>query len=248
MTKKRESIRNYKSSDSKLIQRFDNMHNAALRDLKHLEAFGFKKEEFKEMVKLRNKFSDMPSDIEVKSEKLTTTELKTIAYNELFEAVEPVLDRIGLHFGKESIQVKEAGGKALTKIPDADFCYKGKQVERTGQKYLEQLKGVGLTEEMLEDLKTKIEIFDDLIDKQKETSTDRGVKTHERIELGNKVYASCVRLNDVATVALKNEDPILLEDYRLTDIQKKKNGADANDEDIDDDKIENSDNTEEGLE
>lgn len=66
-------------------------------------------------------------------------------------------------------------------------------------------------------------------------------KPHDRIEQGNKLYEDCVGLNEVATAALKNEDLLLLENYRLTDIQKKK-------DETDDNNLEDQDGTKDNLE
>ena len=228
MVKKQEIIRNYKSKDSKLIQRFDNMYNTTSDNIVHFNPFGFSLENLDEMKKNRDKFSNLPTDEEINALKAAATMKKDEARKNLEKAMKAVLDRIGLHFGKTSIEMKQAGGEALTNLSDADFCQKARRVERTGRKYLEDLKAVKLTPEILDNLNKTTEAFDELIDKQKDQVVQREIKTRERVACGNAVYAACVKLHNLAHAALTDVDVSLLENYRLTDIQRKKGDAQDN--------------------
>ncbi len=225
MVKKQEVIRNYKSKDSKLIQRFDTMHNCTFDNIIHFNPFGFTLENLDVMKKNRDRFSNLPTDEEINALKVATTQKKDDARKDLEKAMKSVIDRIGLHFGKTSIEMKQAGGEALTNLSDADFCQKARRVERTGHKYLEELKTVKLTPEILDTLNKATDLFDDLIDKQKDQVVQREIKTRERVAYGNELYTACIKLHDLAHAALTDVDPSLLENYRLTDIQRKKDNA-----------------------
>jgi len=223
MAKKNEIIRHFKGSNSELVQLLDKLINAVERDFKGLSNFGLKQEKVDLTKKLRNEFVEFPTDEEVLADKTAITDKKNDALKNLREAMKAVLSRISLHFGKTSSEIKKAGGENVSDLTDAEMCQKGRRVERTGREYLETLKEAGLTEEILEQLKLSTNLFDDLIDEQKDTAVQRDLKTRERAAKANELYELAVKFSDLGKAAFDGKNPALLESYRLIDKYHKKN-------------------------
>ncbi|MDF1546844.1 MAG: hypothetical protein P1P88_03420 [Bacteroidales bacterium] len=228
MANKKEITRNFKSTDSELIQLADKVIAAAERDFVSLKEYGLKKEYIKEAINKRKIFSEMPTDEEILADKTASNTKKTDSHEALRMAMKAVLSRITLHFGKTSPELKKAGGEALTGYSDAEFCQKARRIERTGRENIEALAEVGLTPEILDALNTLVNEYDDLIDVQKDLAVQRDIKTRERISKANELYEYCVKISDYGKAAFDGVNPALLESYKLTDrIRKTKNNTET---------------------
>lgn len=222
MNKKSKLTRNSKHSQSELIQLADRFINFAERDIEELNQFGLVQKRIDETKKLRIDFDALPSDEEILAEKTEATSKKSFAFEELRSAIKAVLKRISLHFGKTSSEMKKAGGENLSNMTDAEFCQKARRVERVGKEYAKALKTDGLTAEMLEQLRTKTDAFDDLIDELKDLAVKRDMKTQERVGKANDLYNAIVKLSDIGKAAFEETDPSRYESYVISDKSSKR--------------------------
>lgn len=229
MNRKSKLTRNSKHSQGELIQIGDKFVSFSERDFDELSSFGLTTAHIDDTKKLLIEFEQMPSDEEILAEKSAATSRKNLSFEELKSAVKAVLRRIALHFGKTSAELKKAGGENLSNMTDAAFCQKAKRVERVGREYAEALKASGLTTEMLDLLKTKIGIFDKLLDELKDQAVTRDKKTHERVQKANDLYDAIVKLSDFGKAAFEETDPARYEGYKINDkaTKRSKNGETA---------------------
>ncbi len=221
MAKRKVPIRHFRQSDSELVQLTDKISKAAERDFSELKKFGLSKEEINKAKKLRDKFIGLSTDEEILAEKTAATDNKNQSRDELKAAMKAVLNRISLHFGKSSAELKKAGGENLSNLSDAQLCQKGRRVERSGREYSEALQAVGLSNEILEQLNKVVNLFDDLIDEQKDLTVQRDIKTRERVNMANELYDIVVKLSDYGKAAFESNKPALFESYKLGDQPRK---------------------------
>ncbi len=234
MNKKSKLTRNSKHSQSDLIQLADKFANSAERDSKELSQYGPVKERINRTKKLRDEFELIPSDEEIQAEVATSKDKKDLALNELKSAMIAVLRRISLHFGKNSPEMKKAGGENLSNMTDAEYCQKGRRLERVGRQYEEALKVDGLTKETLDNLKAKTDVFDDLIDKIKDLAVKRDIKTQERTAKANDLYSAIVKLSEMGKAAFEETDPSRYKDYIINDKPTKRNTTEGTEEENED--------------
>ncbi len=221
MAIRKATIRHFRQSDSELVQLTDKISKAAERDFSELKKFGLSKEEINKAKKLRDKFISLSTDEEILAEKTAATDNKNQSRDKLKAAMKAVLNRISLHFGKTSAELKKAGGENLSNLSDAQLCQKGRRVERSGREYSEALQAVGLSNEILEQLNKVVNLFDDLIDEQKDLTVQRDIKTRERVNMANELYNIVVKLSDYGKAAFESSKPALFESYKLGDQPRK---------------------------
>ena len=222
MNKRNKLTRNSKHSQSELIQKADKFINFSVRDFVALALFGLTQLLIDDTKKLRDEFELLPSDEEILAEKTAATGRKNLAFEELRSAIKAILRRIALHFGKNGPEMKKAGGENLSNMTDAEFCQKGRRVERVGREYAEILQAEGLTVEMLDNLKAKTDAFDNLLDELKDLTVQRDIKTQERVGKANDLYNAIVKLSEIGKATFEETDPSRYEGYKINDKSAKR--------------------------
>lgn len=231
MTKKNETNQGSRYSKGELVQLGDKFINLAERDIVDLEGLGCKKEMINNTKKARQVYNAFPTNEEIVADQKIVTDKKDKASKNLKNAIKEIVKRIYLHYGDDSPQMKKAGGQSVS-LKDAALCEKGGRVERVGREYLNELKENGLSEEILANLKSCTDIFDDLIDKQKDIIIKSELKTKERHKLANELYDNIVKISDFGKATYENVDEAKYNDYIISDKPKKKkkdNGTEEGD-------------------
>ncbi len=186
--------RSYHGTDAELIQTSDQLLDTATRDQNEFIDYGFTPERLSAIQGLREEYSNIETDIEMSSD-ITDA---TFTRNEKRSDLETALRSLGTRLenkGDFSIGfMNKVTIPSMTKISDDQLVRSGKQVVKNVATKLDVLAEVGITEVYLNGISDKITLFDQAIDDKVAAELAREVKTAERIEKGNQLYAELVKL------------------------------------------------------
>lgn len=211
--KHKEIFREFNLTYGSLIQKADDLMSSAVRDLIDLLKYGLTQETIDTTKLIRDEFVEMPTDAELVGDKIGKTEAKTNKAEELREGIKDIENRVGLKYGKKSWQRRKVNTGELSRLSDAELCRIGYSTARIATGFVDEQGSMGLTQELLDKLKTTTKDFDDLIDLQEDAIKERDISTQERRLKANALYEKIIHISDTGKAAYFGKDEARYNDY-----------------------------------
>lgn len=213
--------RKYKMSDAKLIQTADNVLGSATRDLAELATYGVDAGKLSVIEGLRNTFNDTATDEELMGDLMVATDNRNAKAEEVRNAIRPIAARFAVKYGEDSGQYRALRIESLSQQDVNDLVRTARAVSRRGTLAMTDLASEGLTVAIIDDLNTKNDALDDLIDVQIDAVKNRDIAVDDRIKKGNELYAALVKLAEYGKSAWLNVNEAKYNDYVLNESSKK---------------------------
>lgn len=207
-----QEIRNYRISDSELIQFTDALAMNVTRDLTDFGTRGVTADTVTALMAKRETFVACPMDSELLGELMVATEAKDALAEQLRAAIRNIRNMAEIKFGNSGKYAK-FGFKDMSKMPDRDLVLLGRKVVRIATNYLAELESEGLTEAKITALSDLSADFDDSLEVQVAAIEARDLATQDRIEKGNALYADVVRLTSIGQTLYFETNPAKYNDY-----------------------------------
>jgi len=213
MIKLNEILRVFNLTYSTLIQKTDDLILSAIRDLIDLAKFGMTQQKIDKTQLIRDEFVNMPTDHELLGDQIGRTEEKSQMAEILRTDMKNIGSRIMLKFGKKSRQYRTANIGEISQLADEKLCHTGYSLVRTATQLLEELADTGLTQEIIDSLKSHLEQFDELIDLQRKAINQRDISTQERRVKANELYANLMHISETGKATYQGTNEAKYNDY-----------------------------------
>ena len=213
MVKKKEVTRDYTLSDADLAQLGDKAVELIERDAAELATYGIGNDDKNFIANTTEAFKNYPTDEELEGEVSEKTEEKDEAADVVKVDVRSIMVRVSNGFGEKSAKYRKFGTKGMDELDDNDLHRLGSRVVRVATGYLAELAEEGLTQDIIDSLEAKNEVFDDAIDAKDEAVRERDISTEDRIELGNSLYGKIVKVFNAGKNYWVNKDEAKYNDY-----------------------------------
>ena len=213
MQKLNEILRGFNLTYGSLIQKTDDLILSAIRDLIDLAKFGMTQQKIDKTQLIRDEFVDMPTDQELLGNQIRRTEEKSQMAEQLRTDIKNIGSRIMLKFGKKSWQYRTANIGEVSQLVDEKLCRTGYSLVRTATELLEELADTGLTQEIIDLLKTHTQQFDELIDLKQKAINQRDIKTQDRRVKANELYANLMHISETGKATYQGTNEAKYNDY-----------------------------------
>ena len=213
MIKTNEVLRGFNLTYGSLIQITDNLILSAIRDLIDLIKFGMTQVKIDKTQLIRDEFVDMPTDTELLGNQIRRTEEKSQMADILRTDIKNIGSRIMLKFGKKSWQYRTANIGEVSQLVDDKLCRTGYSLVRTATELLAELSDTGLTQEIIDLLKTHTQQFDELIDLKQKAINQRDISTQDRRVKANELYASLMHISETGKATYMGSNEAKYNDY-----------------------------------
>ena len=137
---------------------------------------------------LLTEFSEIPTDDELLGNQINATNAKDIAGGQLRTGISEVIDRAASKYGIDSGYYRKFGIRTLSEIDGGELSSGARRVYRVGTSMLTDLADEGLTQAMLDTLKSTTKIYDEALAKKEDAVSDREIAAENRIEKANAIY------------------------------------------------------------
>jgi uncharacterized protein YwlG (UPF0340 family) len=215
--KNKEILIDFNLTYGSLIQKADDLMSSAVRDLVDLIKYGMTQETIDATQLIRDEFVEMPTDAELVGDKIGKTEAKTNKAEELREGIKDIENRVGLKYGKKSWQRRKINAGELSRLSDAELCRIGYSTARIATGFVDEQGSMGLTQQLVDELKTTTQDFDDLIDQQEDAIKERDISTQERRLKANALYEKIIHISDTGKAAYYGTNEAKYNDYVIYD-------------------------------
>jgi hypothetical protein len=162
-------------------------------------------------------FNIYPNDEEFLGIQVSATQEKTKESEKLREAIGEVLTRAANKYGKNSGYYRKYGTSELSKLDGALLSASARRVYRVGNSQLTVLASQGLTTEIMENLKTRLEKYEIALGNQEDAESDRDIGSEERITLANEIYAEVAKYCSTGKKIWQNKSEARYNDYIIYD-------------------------------
>jgi hypothetical protein len=213
---KNESIRDFNISDDELWQKGDALVGSMQRDAADFATRKVDATRINEIATLNDKFKNLPTDPELLGLISTATEVKDATALELRKKISAVRSMAETKFGNNG-KFRTFDFGALADLPDSDLYRTAKRVVRVGNSFLSDLASEGLTTAMLTDITNLAITLDTNIDGVAAAEENRDIKTQERVNTGNALWALMVKNANIGKSLYEFTDEARYNDYVLTD-------------------------------
>ncbi len=213
MTKKKESIRDYRFSDGILKQKADDIASSVTRDITQFNTRGVTADTVTAFETLAQEFDDLPTDEEAQGDVSDATEIKDAAAEALKVKIRTIRTMAQNKWGDGAAKYRSFGFEGMDDMNDSDLHRLGKRVGRRATANLAALESEGLTEDMITALGTANTTFDDAIDAMEDKVKDRDLSTQSRVDKGNACYKELVRLCNIGKDLWAARDEAKYNDY-----------------------------------
>ena len=183
------AVRNYTISDADLTMFVTNLVLIMTRDITEFADFSVDAADVTALGALGNQFEMFPPDTFYQGDVGVATQNKDSKKAELLLATRRITNRALAKWGQNSAQYGKFGVKGISQMSDKEILATARLVILTSENYLTQLATEGLTQTIIDDYTALVGEFEDLLAAFYEAVSIRDMKTNERIELGNQLYA-----------------------------------------------------------
>ncbi len=211
-------IRNYKCTDSTLMQRSDLLVLFILRDIIAFNSRGVTTSTVNSFKGLVLNFSDVTTDIEFRGAITETVEERNAKRAEVMKDNVMIRTMVINKWGEKSGKYSLYGWEGMSEMADHDFWYHTRRVVNQATKHLALTGGLaseGLTSAMLTALTDKNDEYCQTIDKVGFAMSERAEGAHLRIENGNIVFKEFTRLCNIGKELFNGVDGAKYKDYLM---------------------------------
>lgn len=215
--KKNPVIREFHLTDAVLKQKADEFINLLDRDIVEFTDRGYSPAKKTELTDARNAVEDFPSDEQLEAVKIELTNKKDAARSALEKTMRTILNMAENTFRFGSAKHREFGVSDVSRQPDAELVRNARIMSVTAEKYLDELKNEGLTQDKITTLIAQRDRLDLAIDAQAKGISDRDVATEDRIETLNTLYRLLTKYAGIGQDIFFETDEAKYNDYIIYD-------------------------------
>jgi len=188
-----------------------------LRDLAEFIKYGVSEEKLNALKVMLAGFADIPTDEELLGDQISATQRKDEAGVLLRDAVSEVMQRVANRFGSQSGKYRKFGVSGLSDLDGGKLSLTARRVLRVAQSMLSELESEGLTQEVLDELNTRLEIYDQALSIQEDAIADRDIATENRVEKANEIYTLLVKYCNTGKKIWEDTNEAKYNDYVIYD-------------------------------
>lgn len=186
--------RAYSFSDGTLVELGNTLTTLAERDITEMTAYGYDQPRIDGIRGKINAFKTFAPDEYFTGQLMIASEAKNTSIKQMGELSESIVRRAMNKFGKNSDTVKSFGWVRYITKTDAHKISVNRLVHKVATDNLAALVSEGLTAGILADLEFKVKTATGNLVAQKMKKSARDAAVHQRIGLGNDLYAELVKL------------------------------------------------------
>jgi len=216
--KKKQETQQFNMTYAQLMQLGDKAVILITRDTAELATFGVDAATKTFIANKTQDLKDMPTDEELEATVTDLTEKKDDKAEEVKVAVRGIMVRAKNAFGEQTGNFRRFGSKGMDEMTDGQLYRCGKRVARVAETFLADLAPKGLTQAIIDALKTTNNQFDDKIDLQDDAKRQRDIATAARIRLGNNLYAKIAEVCDYGKEYWATRNEAKYNDYVIYDV------------------------------
>lgn len=162
---------------------------------------------------LGNAFEVFPSDSVYQGQIKIEVDAKDAARQSCTLQIRTISGYFQQQWGNKSGQYKMLDIKNFTNSKDDGFITKARNVAATATTYLADLTGIGLTQGQIDALTAEAQTMEDKYHAIRSKIALRDIKTRERIEKGNELYAELVKYCEIGKLIWENTNEAKYNDY-----------------------------------
>ena len=215
--KKDAPVRTFRYSDAELKQHVDQFVLFARRDITEFSKRGYTELKLDAIAALAEAFLDLRSDEELLAVQVEFTTAKNELGDELTEQMRTILDIAGLHYGRKSARFNRFGTSEISRLSDAELIKNAKIIHRAATDFFADLVTEGLSSEMLDELLSTCNRFDESIDNREMSINDRDVATEFRVTKANELYDELTKIAMTGKSIWRTLNEAKYNDYLLYD-------------------------------
>lgn len=187
------------------------------RDKVEFAGEGVDESEFDEITQMLKDFSDLPTDEEMVGNGIVATQNKDKVKEMVKKHITTILNKAANRYGTESGYYRKFGISDLSHLDGPELLTSARRVLRVAKGLQTALAEKGLTEAMLTNLASAIDLFDDAIAQQEDTIADRDIATELRTESANSIYVLVAKLCDTGKRIWEQTNEAKYNDYVIYD-------------------------------
>ncbi len=205
--------RNYTLTDADLGLFATNLTIPMTRDATEFAAKGVTAADITDLGTAASDFLALPTDSYYEADLMLAAEEKN-AFREAMEIkMRDIVQLAEIKWGQRSPQLKRFGAGQMTKESDAEFVVTANKVVNAGTLYLADLTPLGLTQAMLDALEADAGTMLTKMNAIHSAELERDIKSEERIEKGNELYALVVKYCEIGKIIWDDVDEAKYNDY-----------------------------------
>jgi hypothetical protein len=190
-----------------------NLVDTMTRDANEFSDRGIDAGDISAFESLGNAFEIFPPDSFYQADVSIAADNKNITRADLTTKVRSIVQCAIMKWGDGSPQYRKFGTKKMSVISDMKFLTMCRLVVTTSTGYLADLSSVGLTQDMIDDVSTGSQTFEDNLNAINEAISIRDIKTGERVNNGNVLYSFVVKYCQIGKFIWDDVDETKYNDY-----------------------------------
>lgn len=194
--KKIRAIRHYRFTDAELIRLASDKLNLAARDQAEFLDRGYDAARLNAIKMAKDAFDDYPMDRQLDGDKQEATENKNTLRDKLEDDTRRILIAAKYALAENGVY-RCFGSYAIARLKDTILVRQARIVLKKAREHQAALAPEGISVARLDDYELLIATFSESIDTQIGAKAERKASTHERVDLGNALYALIVQLCEV---------------------------------------------------
>jgi hypothetical protein len=207
--------RNYNLTDADLIAFALDLVNAMTRDATQFATRSVLTADITALGVKANEFLLFPNDAFYEAQVMQAAENKNQHRENIQVMIRDIIGYASVKWGPRSTQVYSFKAGNLTKDSDNVFMAIASQAVDTMEFLLPDLTASGLTQQMIDDYETEVEAFRADMSNINIKTLQREVKSHERADLGNELYALVSKYCEIGKILFDDVDPVKYSDYLI---------------------------------
>ena len=173
--------RNYNLTDAELITFTTSLVNYLTRDLSDFALYGLTAEKITQLKTSNQQFEVFPTDIVLQGDVILATDNKMYIRDQLSKILRSIAIRVEQKWGLHSGQYKRLDLRPLSNLTDDSLLVSARMVHSKIGEYLPELGPLGLTQAMIDELKTITDNFQIAKAAQSDAEAMRAEKRGERV-------------------------------------------------------------------
>ena len=206
-------VRKYNFPDPSLAQKVDLVVGFVERDLSRFGSYNYLEADRQRLITMNTEFKDLAPDEFWEGLKADEVNRKNEMRRLVGLAMNPVRDRVKLHFGEMSALYRSLKLSEVSKKSDHDYYYAVRNVHRLASLKKGVLAAKGLNDAMLLALENALKAFDTQIDVAEAAESTRAEETENRIIKGNSLYSELVLVCEMGKSTWADESAAKYKDY-----------------------------------
>ena len=205
--------RGYSFSDGTLSELGDDLVDNATRDSIQMTTFGYNAAKLATLTAKITAFKEFPGDAYYTGLMMIATATKNNAIKEMGVAGHEIVQRGIIRWGENSAEERTFGFKGYAGMKEPEKINACRDAHKFATDNLDEMTDQGLTEDILEAFKAKIDAADAAFSAKRKSVRNRDAAVDTRIKMGNELYAELVKLAGTGKTIWENTNEAKYNDY-----------------------------------